>query len=265
MYGNVNQNMDEIFFFQKISVIFKKWVHGEISQSNQHILILDGHGSHVMLEAIAQVDEFNLDMVTLPSIMTFALGLRPRQGWKCASWECNLGVTFTLLGVRESVKEWVRTLPSGFSLWELESRWTFEFLENNLKGQNSLNWKTPCNIGKILRHRCLKWACMIHLNTYNTSYGWKKGRESKYQFDSWPLKIRNRPDSLVCRWHATYRWKFFNEDYNFTSDLTSIKGLHKKLRASKVAKVLISRISRFLIWESWEKWHLGAAPVVSHT
>jgi hypothetical protein len=26
-------------------------------------------------------------------------------------------------------------------------------------------------IGKLLRHRCLKWAHMIHLSIYNTSYG----------------------------------------------------------------------------------------------
>jgi hypothetical protein len=27
---------------------------------------------------------------------------------------------------------------------------------------------------------------LIHLSAYNTSYGQKKGQESKCQFDSWP-------------------------------------------------------------------------------
>jgi hypothetical protein len=41
--------------------------------------------------------------------------------------------------------------------------------------------KTPCIeeffyiIGKILKCRCLKWACMTHLDIYNTSHGKKKG------------------------------------------------------------------------------------------
>ncbi len=47
----------------------------------------------------------------------------------------------------------------------------------------------------------------------------------------------------MCKWHATYNWKALDEGYNFTLDLTSIKGLHKKLWASEVAKVPILRIS----------------------
>ncbi len=48
---------------------------------------------------------------------------------------------------------------------------------------------------------------MTHLDTSNTTFGQKKGRESNWQFDSRPLKVGNRLDFLVCRWHATYRWK----------------------------------------------------------
>jgi len=57
----------------------------------------------------------------------------------------------------------------------------------------------------------------------------KKGRESNCQFDSRPLKVKNRHDFLVCTWCATYRWKTLNQGYNFSSDLASIKGLHTKL------------------------------------
>ncbi len=97
--------------------------------------------------------------------------------WKGASRECNPEITFVLLGVRESVREWTHTFPSGFPLWELDFRWTFEFLGSNLKGKNSLDWGLPYIIRKLLRHGCLKWFCIIHLNTYNTSYGRKKGRK----------------------------------------------------------------------------------------
>ncbi len=52
-----------------------------------------------------------------------------------------------------------------------------------------------------------------------------------------PLKVGNRPDLLACRWHGTYFWKALDKGYNFASKLISIKGLHKKLWASKVTKV----------------------------
>jgi hypothetical protein len=83
----------------------------------------------------------------------------------------------------------------------------------------------------------------MHLNIYNIIYGQKKGRKSKCQFDSQPLKVGNHPDLLVFKWCATYHWKALEKGYNFTLDLTWIKGLHKKLWASKVARVLILGIS----------------------
>jgi hypothetical protein len=36
-------------------------------------------------------------------------------------------------------------------------------------------------IGDLLEPRYLKWARIIHLDIWNTSYGQKKGRESNYQ------------------------------------------------------------------------------------
>jgi hypothetical protein len=46
----------------------------------------------------------------------------------------------------------------------------------------------------------------------------------------------------MCKWPATYRWKVLDEGYNFSLDITSIKGLHTKLWDSKVARVPILRI-----------------------
>jgi len=105
---------------------------------------------------------------------------------------------------------------------------------------------------------------MTHLDTSNTSYGQKKGRESNCQFDSWPLNVRNRPDFLVFRWCATYHWKAFNEGYNFSLNLISIRGSHAKLWAPKVAEVPIVGISGLSLGSLRAKWHLGASPVAKH-
>jgi len=51
MYGNAKQGMDDKFHVQKKVII----ILGGISQTNHHLLILDGHGSHVTLKTIKQV------------------------------------------------------------------------------------------------------------------------------------------------------------------------------------------------------------------
>jgi hypothetical protein len=166
--------------------------------------------------------------------------------------------------VQENVKEWTLTLPSELPLWELESQWTPKSSEGDFKGQNSLSWRVPYIIKKLLERRCLKWALMTHLGTWITSYGQKKGRESNWQFDSRPLKVGNRPDSLAFRWFATYLWKVLNESYNFVLDFISIGGLHTKLWVSKVAGIPILGISWLSLGSPRTKWHLGAGPMAKH-
>ncbi len=92
-------------------------------------------------------------------------------------------------------------------------------------------------IKKLLKHRCLKWARITHLDIWNRSYGQKKGRKSNWQFDSWPLKVKNHPNFLVSNWRATYCWKALNEGYNFVFDFVSIGGLNTKLWGPKVTLV----------------------------
>jgi hypothetical protein len=104
-------------------------------------------------------------------VATLALGLWPREGlarvWaKREAWESH----FFLPGMQNSVREWTLTLPREFLLWELEPWWTPEFSESNRRGQNSLDWGTTYIIEKILERRCLKWACMTHLDIWNTSH-----------------------------------------------------------------------------------------------
>jgi hypothetical protein len=65
--------MNDNIFIQGILVILQNLVSSGISQSNTHLLILDGHGSHVTLEEIGQAQTFGLYMITLPSHTSHAL------------------------------------------------------------------------------------------------------------------------------------------------------------------------------------------------
>jgi hypothetical protein len=53
------------FFFKKFLSFFKDYVPNGISQTTCHLLVLDGHKSHVTLEALEQAMAFGLDMITL--------------------------------------------------------------------------------------------------------------------------------------------------------------------------------------------------------
>jgi hypothetical protein len=84
-------------------------------------------------------------------------------------------------------------------------------------------------IEKLLKFRYLKWARIAHWNIWNTSYGQKKGQKSNCQFNSRPQKVGNRPNLLVFKGRAIYRWKAFDESYNFSLDCISIRSLLAKL------------------------------------
>jgi len=77
-------------------------------------------------------------------------------------------------------------------------------------------------------------------------------------------KFVNLPDLLTCRWRVTYHWKALDKGYNFYLDLTSIRGLHTKLWASKVVGVSILGISKLPLGSPATKWHLGVGPMARH-
>jgi hypothetical protein len=62
---------------------------------------------------------------------------------------------------------------------------------------------------------------------------------------------------------VTHRWKVLDKGYNFALDLIVIEGLHKKLCALNVARVLVVRISRLPLGNLRTKSHLDVAPVES--
>jgi hypothetical protein len=102
----------------------------------------------------------------------------------------------------------------------------------------------PYTIKKLLRRRCLKWVCMIHLNTYNTNYGRKKGQKSKCKFDSQPLKIKIDLIYVCVGDMPHIIEKILMRTTTLLANLISIGGLHNKLWASKVTRVPISGVSR---------------------
>ncbi len=198
-------------------------------------------------------------------VVTLALGLQPRQGlarlWaKREARESHL----MFPRVQNNVKEWTFTLPSELPFWELESQWTFKSSKGNCRGQKSLDWGVPYNIGNFLQRKCLKWFRITHLDIWNPSYGQKKGWDSNWQFDSRPLKVRNRPNFLACRCCATYHWKDLNKGNKFALDLISIRGLHTKLWAPKVVGAPTLGISGLSFGSPGTKCHLDVGPTTSH-
>jgi hypothetical protein len=79
-------------------------------------------------------------------------------------------------------------------IWE--SSKTPKNSEFDRRGQSTLPWSFFYTIEKVLKCRCRKWPRMSHLDICSTSYGRKKGWESNWQFDYWPLKVENRPEVM---------------------------------------------------------------------
>ena len=60
--------------------LFLNWLHhfaisipGGVSTSNRHLLIFDGHGSHVVLPTIQEARNLGIDLLTLPSHTSHSL------------------------------------------------------------------------------------------------------------------------------------------------------------------------------------------------
>ncbi len=119
----------------------------------------------------------------------------------------------------------------------MESSGTPECSELDSKGKNTSHWGVFSVIGKVLKRRYRKWPRIGHLDICSPSYGQKKGRESNWQFDSRPRKVKNRPLPDVRFGSATWRWKDLDEAYNFDSDLVAIQLCSRELWQLKVPKV----------------------------
>ncbi len=142
---------------------------------------------------------------------------------------------------------------------KLEFSKTPENSELEFRGQISSHLSVLYFIGKFLKCRCPKWPRMSHLDIYRPSYEQKKGRESNWQFDSWPLKVGNRPFPDVISRSATWSWKALDESYNIGSNLVPIWAWGEKLWTPKVSGVQIGTVSGLHFGSPGKKSHLDVA------
>jgi hypothetical protein len=127
--------------------------------------------------------------------------------------------------------------PNTSKVGDLKSSGTPECLEFNSKAQNTSHWGVLGVIRKVLNRRYRKWPRIGHLDICSPSYGQKKGRESNWQIDSRPLKVRNRPLPDLRIESAIRRWKDLDEGYKFGSDLVAIRLRSRELWALKVPRL----------------------------
>jgi hypothetical protein len=125
--------------------------------------------------------------------------------------------------------------PNTPKVGNLESSGTPECLGFDSKAQNTSHLGVFGVIEKVSKRRYRKWPCIGHLDICNPSYGQTKGRESNWQFDSWPLKVGNRPLPDLRDESAIRRWKDLDEGYKFSSDLVAIRLCSRELWAPKVS------------------------------
>jgi hypothetical protein len=179
-------------------------------------------------------------------VATLTLGSRPRQGVaRLRAKKKTRESHHMLLGVQRMWGNEPLHSQMNSHVGSWSPKWISKSSKCNCRGQNPSVRRDFYIIAKLLKHRCLKWARIAHLDIWNTSYDQKKSRESNWQLNSRPLKIGNRLDFLACRWRATYFWKAFNEGYNFALYLIAIWGLHAKLCAPKSQKSQLGEFRDF--------------------
>jgi hypothetical protein len=127
--------------------------------------------------------------------------------------------------------------PTLGKVGDLESSRTPECSQLDREAQNTSHWGVLGVIGKVLKRRYRKWPRIGHSDICSPSYGQKKGRESNWKFDSWPLKVGNQPLPDVALKSATRRWKDLDESYNFDLGLVPIQVWSKELWPFKVLGV----------------------------
>jgi len=104
---------------------------------------------------------------------------------------------------------------------------------------------------------------MCHWDICSPSYGQKKGQESNCQFDSRPLKVENQPLPEIFWRSVAWRWKAFEESYNFDLDLTLIGSRSREIWAPKVPGLQPKTVSRLLLGSPRKKCYSNVASAES--
>ncbi len=88
---------------------------------------------------------------------------------------------------------------------------------------------------------------------------WPKERPG-VKLSIWLLTIKSQesPWFFTCRWHATYRWKAFDEGYNFVSNLNQ-RSAHKVIRLQSHRSLNFKNFE-IPTWELWDKMTFGCWP-----
>jgi len=159
-------------------------------------------------------------------------------GLSCCTKNSNpLSIRFPSFFVATPLWPSVGVKPNTWKSWRFGSSGTPECSELDNKAQNTSHWSVLGVIRKVLKRRYRKWPRIGHSDICSPSYGQKKGRESNWQFDSWPLKVGNRPLPDVSLKSATRRWKALDESYNFDLGLVPIQAWGEELWPFKVPRV----------------------------
>jgi hypothetical protein len=156
--------------------------------------------------------------------------------------ELNIKIFYVGFNVATPLWPSVGVKPNTPKVGDLESSGTPECLKFDSKAQNTSHWGVLGVIGNVLKRRYRKWPRIGHLDICSPSYGQKKGRESNWQFDSRPPKVRNRPAPDVSWGSATCRWKDLDEGYDIGLDLVPIRGRGEELWLFKVPGVKLGHI-----------------------
>jgi hypothetical protein len=118
-------------------------------------------------------------LISTTHVATLALGSWPKQG-------------VARLRAKKETRESHHMFPGVRRVWGNEPshfqmnphcgswnpKWTLEFSEHNCRGQTHRLEKNIYIIGKLLKHRCLKWAWIFHLKS-ETQVMIKRKAESK--------------------------------------------------------------------------------------
>ncbi len=158
-----------------------------------------------------------------------------------------LGVKHTIM-MGESARDEAQWLPSALSLWGLYLCRSYECSKPCLKRKKNAKLSPQDNIKKVLKCRCLKCPCIVHLDLICMSYDQKKGQRQigNLILDHKSLK---RKGQMRSNWgHNRHCWKDLFEGYKIFPSHFQNK---LDLRNIWTTKVLGQQESQF--WDS----HLG--------
>jgi hypothetical protein len=116
------------------------------------------------------------------------LTLSSQQNVKCKGlWGQECDYVWNILSqMGENARNEVQWFPSALPLWESHSCESCKCAKPWLKRKKNTKLGPKDDIKKVLKRRCLKCPCIVHLDLICMSYDQKKGRKSKWEFDSQP-------------------------------------------------------------------------------